>query len=71
MVTAQLSPQEAEVLDLVRAAEFTGVEPTAERLSSALGCSRDDLFDCLTGLRKKGAIIWYNSDGVTTLAPLL
>ena len=70
MVTMQLTPQEAEVLDLVRAADFTGIEPTADRLTTAMGCSGDELFACLAELRRKGAIIWYLEDGKTRLAPL-
>ncbi|MCA9173820.1 MAG: hypothetical protein KDB14_04970 [Planctomycetales bacterium] len=70
MVTAQLTPLEAEVLDLVRAAEFTGVSPTAARLTHSLGCSNDDLFEALSELRRKGCVIWHSEDGQTCLAPL-
>ena len=70
MVTAQLSAQEAEVLDLVHAAEFTGVAPTPERLREAAGCSADELFVALAELRRKGCIIWFSEAGRTTLAPL-
>ena len=70
MITGQLSAQEAELLDLVHAAAFTGVSPTPDRLREAAGCTEEELFFALAELRRKGCIIWYSDEGRTALAPL-
>lgn len=67
---AQLSPLEAQVLDLACAADFAGYHPSAATLCEACQCTSEELFAALVSLREKHCICWTESEGRIALAPL-